>query len=391
MFQQSQQTAHRVQSATAWLGALAGPALLTFGLTKIGGAQRDYVFIYLGLVAILAVFGGLWPALVGAAVSFLLVDFFFVPPVGTFTIANEQDVVNLLAFVIAAALVGFLASRRRQTLVEAHALTGQLRRANSELVRLNKEQAEAAQAELRLMRSQEQVRALQEADGLRRDLLANVSHELRTPLAAILTQSTTPLPNQDFAAPAAKRLRAIAVEARGLQALVDDMLDMNVIESGTLVLNLESTNLADAIEAAEERLHHVSPDRPIRWDHEHSHVDVLADWDRLGQIFDNLLANADRFGPPDTPIEISITQDEPGMASVRIRDHGPGIPPQHSQRIFERFVRLDMSHPSPSATSTGLGLAIVKGLVEAHAGSVILEPPGDDQGASFRFTLPLAP
>jgi two-component system OmpR family sensor kinase len=79
------------------------------------------------------------------------------------------------------------------------------------------------------------------------------------------------------------------------------------------------------------------------------------------------------------------------MASVRIRDHGPGVPREHSQRIFERFVRLDDSRPGSTRASTGLGLSIVKGLVEAHAGSVSLEPPGDEPGATFRFTLPLAP
>jgi K+-sensing histidine kinase KdpD len=131
---------------TAYLAAIGGPALLTAGLVAIGASQREYVFLYMALVASIAVFRGLVPSLLAAAVSFFLVVYFLIPPVGTLTIANRQDLVNLLVFFGTAGLVGFLASRRRQTLVRAEALTQQLQQLNAELIRLNQEQAEAAQA-----------------------------------------------------------------------------------------------------------------------------------------------------------------------------------------------------------------------------------------------------
>src|SRR5579872_46684 len=125
-----------------WAGAVLGPPALTAALVPLASPQqRDYVFLYLGLVAVLAVLRGLWPALLAAAISFLLVDFFFVPPVYTLTIADEQDIVNLLAFVATAAGVGVLASLRRRALLESEALTLQLRELNAELIRLNKEQS----------------------------------------------------------------------------------------------------------------------------------------------------------------------------------------------------------------------------------------------------------
>jgi K+-sensing histidine kinase KdpD len=130
------------------------------------------------------------PALLAAVISFAPLDYFFVLPYYTFTISNSQDLLNLAVFVVTAALVGVLASRRRRALLESEALARQLREVNAELIRLNKEQAEAAQAALRLARSEQQIRALQEADRLRRELLANVSHELRTPLGTTLTEST---------------------------------------------------------------------------------------------------------------------------------------------------------------------------------------------------------
>jgi len=89
----------RAEQWISWTVALVGPAIVTAVLVNFSNQiQRDYVFIYLGLVATVGVFRGLWPALVCATISFLLVDYFFVPPVGQFTIADEQDIVNLVAF-----------------------------------------------------------------------------------------------------------------------------------------------------------------------------------------------------------------------------------------------------------------------------------------------------
>ena len=374
-----------------WLVALAGPAVVTATLVGYSHqVQRDYVFIYLGLVAVVGVLRGMWPALASAAISFLLVDYFFVPPVGTLTIADEQDIVNLLAFLVIAGVVGFLASRRRRALLESQALARQLREVNSELVRLNKEQAEAAQAALRLARSEQQIRALQEADRLRRELLANVSHELRTPLGTILTESTDRSAVLTVEV-AERRLATVAAEARRLEALVNDMLDMARIEGGALDLDLEPLGLDDAIAAAAERLRHASPKRVVDWDRSAADVEVLADWARLGQVLDNLLANADRFAPSGSPIANEVSKEEPGLATIRVIDRGPGVAADLRERVFERFIRGDPKADPSESTGTGLGLAIVKGLVEAHAGSVALDqsPPG--VGAVFRFTLPLAP
>lgn len=372
----------RQQQAVALLAAVLAPGLLTAGLVLVGGEQRDYVFLYLAVVAVLGVLGGLWPALLAAALSFVLVDLFFVPPVGTYTIASEQDVVNLLAFIAIAGLVGFLTARRRHALVRAEALARQLREANAE-------QAEAARQALRLARSEERVRALEETDRLRRDLLSTVSHELRTPLGTILTESTNPLSPGADSSEADRRLRTIADEARRLQALVDDLLDVAVIEAGALELDLEPMQVGDAIEAAVERLERRSPGRLVQWDAAEAQVEAIADWDRLGQVFDNLLVNADRFSPPAAPIRVEVGIDDPGLVWVRISDSGPGIPAELRSRIFDRFVRGDSGADDVRPPGTGLGLSIARGLVEAHGGTIVVDET-DGTGAAFRFTLPRA-
>ena len=374
-----------------WLVALVGPAALTAVLSGVNGAEkRNYVYLYLGLIAAVGVARGLWPALLAAGVSFAFLDYFFVVPYTTFSISRPEDMLNLVIFVVTAGVVGVLASRRRQALLESEALARQLRDVNAELVRLNKEQAEAAQAALRLARSEQQIRALQESDRLRRELLANVSHELRTPLGTILAESTDPV-GVKTTKDAERKLQTVAGEARRLEALVTDMLDMARIEGGALELDLEPAGMGDAIAAAVDRLHRVSPEREVTWDRGSAEIDVLADWDRLGQVFDNLLANANRFAPRGTPITVDVSDISPGLATVKVIDRGPGIPTELRPRIFERFVRGESAEDGSRAAGTGLGLAIVKGLVEAHAGTVVLEESPVNAGAAFRFTIPLAP
>jgi two-component system sensor histidine kinase KdpD len=105
----------QLEEGAVALAAVVLPVVLTAMLLqlKTNSSQREYVFIYMAVVAVIAVLRGLWPALLAAAVSFLLVDYFFVPPIRTLTIADEQDLVNLAIFFGTAGVVGFLAGRRR--------------------------------------------------------------------------------------------------------------------------------------------------------------------------------------------------------------------------------------------------------------------------------------
>ena len=356
------------------------PALLTLLLVGVSfDNPRDYAFLYLSIVAVLGVATGIGPALAAAALSTVLVDYLFVPPKHTLSIANSEDVVNLLVFVGAAGLVGTLGSRRRDAQLRAQALTAELQAANLDLARLNLEQAEAARVAAQLAERDRQVRLLEETDRTRHEFFANLSHELRTPLGGILTGATAVLRRADLESELRTELEDVAGGARRMARLVSDMLDMARLEGGAIDLQLGAVDVGEALDAAAGRLRRSRPGRRVDVRLAPGTAEVLADWDRLGQVLDNLLTNADHFGPTGTPISLAAAA-APGEVVIRVADAGPGVPPELRERIFERFER--------SGGGTGLGLPIVRGLVTAQAGRVWLETQAGG-GATFAFSLPV--
>ena len=379
------------------VAAIGGPIVITGLLSMVGSASaRDYVFLYLALVAVLGTVTGLPSALTAAALSFVLVDYFFIPPVHTLTIADPSDLIDLVVFAAVAVGAGGVASGRRHAQIEAERLTAQVRQTNAQLEQLEREQTEAAAVAVRLAQTQQQVRVLEASDRLRTDLLANVSHELRTPLASILTGATDLLSRPRLPATVHGDVEAIIGQARRLERLVSDLLDMARIEAHALTLDPVEIDLGDAIEAAAARLRLASPGRAVAIDLPPDGLEVLADWDRLGQILDNLVQNADRHAPAGTPITVEAAPGKRSMVVIRVIDQGPGVPVAQRERIFERFVRgvtdgeTEETARGAVPSGTGLGLAIVRGLVEAHAGRVWIEDSEEGEGAHFAFTLPAA-
>jgi K+-sensing histidine kinase KdpD len=368
--------------------ALVSPPLLTLILVRLPTSEaRAYVFLYLGIVASLGLLAGLIPALVAAALSSILGDYFFLPPVDSLSLANPSDVIYLVIFFATASAVGGVAALRRGAMIEARRLTRTLAEANTELERLYREQAASARTAVRLAQTQQQISALRDADRVRRELLQNVSHELRTPLASILTGATVLLGRSDVSGAVRDGLSGIVTQSRRLDRLVGDMLDLARIEGHALELRLEDINVGDAVEAAVGRLKQIRPTRAVRVTTEPGSLEAVADWDRIGQVLDNLLVNADRYAPPASPIEIHVAHGARGTIVTRVIDHGPGVEDTLRDRVFERFVRDEQ----PGAEGTGLGLAIVRGIIEAHAGRIWLDDPEPGGGAVFAFTLPAAP
>jgi CheY-like chemotaxis protein/two-component sensor histidine kinase len=221
---------------------------------------------------------------------------------------------------------------------------------------------------------------------LKTDFVSTVSHELRTPLTAIrgalglvLAGTTGPVASKT------RDLLQIGLQnTERLIRLINDILDVERIEGGHLVVHREPCELADILRTTVESLRTVAMEAEVSLalEGERSAV-VTGDPDRLVQVFTNLISNAVRFSPRGESVTVSI-RTTPTSVVVFVSDHGPGIPLEFRRRIFGKFQQAD---PAGSAGGAGLGLAIVQAIVERHGGSIRFESaPG--HGTTFITELP---
>jgi signal transduction histidine kinase len=210
-------------------------------------------------------------------------------------------------------------------------------------------------------------------EAVRRDFVANVSHELKTPLTAIRGFAETLTAELAADQQHAKFADTIRANAERMQHLIDDLLDLSRIESGTWAPTPSDVDVATVAADAsapyreEARQRGTSISLAIQPDATSLRVDPVA----LRQALGNLVENAVRYTPSGGTITIFSRIEDHGI-SVGVEDTGAGIPAEHLPRIFERFYRVDAAR-SRAAGGTGLGLAIVKHLVEAHGGRVRAE------------------
>lgn len=254
------------------------------------------------------------------------------------------------------------------------------------LGRLLDEEREAATA-----RSRELAAAnarLAELDRLKSEFVSMVSHELRTPLGLIKGYTGTLLA-QDTALDAATReefLQVIDEETDRLTELVTNLLDMSRIEAGTLHVDLQPTRIADLLRTYADRLQTRECGRTLRLEIPERLPLVLADTRRITQVLDNLLTNAVRYSPEDTPIALAACARD-GELLVAVQDQGLGIAADKREQVFEKFFRVDPSDTRRFA-GTGLGLAICRGIVQAHGGAIWVDSE-EGQGSTFTFRLPI--
>ena len=205
---------------------------------------------------------------------------------------------------------------------------------------------------------------------IRRDFVANVSHELKTPLTAIAGYAET-LAAESSDAQATGFAQTIVENARRMQRLVDDLLDLSRIESGGWQPEPRTVNVEGAAREAWTAFAERAASRGVAFETATNSSSVNTDPEALRQIFTNLYDNALRHTQRGGKIRV-VAQSVGGDTVVRVSDTGSGIPAEHLPRIFERFYRVDPGR-SRKEGGTGLGLAIVKHLVEAHGGRVEAE------------------
>jgi two-component system sensor histidine kinase KdpD len=239
--------------------------------------------------------------------------------------------------------------------------------------------------------------ALRESDKLKNALLGTVTHDLRTPLASIKAAATSLLQPGVVWSDADRRemLESIDVSADRLNRLVSNLLDLSRLEAGVAAPQKEWYALQDALAAVLDRLDlsGQTQGRVITLDVPVDLPLVPIDHEQIEQVLTNLIENALKYSPKETPIEIQVrVVGNPYRLEVRVVDHGVGIPVNERQAIFDKFYRVQQVRlpwdPKRPPVGTGLGLAICANIVRAHGGRIWVEnTPGD--GATFIFTLPI--
>lgn len=443
--------------------ALTGGPLLTWLLVALRSPESitSDVLAYQLLVVVVALVGGLWPAVFAAVMSGVTLDFFFVAPLYTVTVADPLHTWALALYVVIALLVSVIVDRAargtraaRRAAAEAELLAavagsvlrgdgsipalvarareafgmsgarliaadGTVIAADGEPVRDDRHlhvdvgreavlelhgseseqldgserrlldvvvaQLAAALEQADLQRAASSASVLAETDRVRSALLSAASHDLRRPLAAAVAA----LGGLRAAGPALDEsdrdeLLATADESLGtLTSLVTDLLDVSRIEAGALAVALQPVDTADAVLAAVDELG-LGP-AAVELALDEAIEPVLADPVLLQRVIVNVLANAHRHSPADTPVRIS-TSSLGGRAQIRVIDHGPGIPLERHGDVFAPFQRLG---DTDNTTGLGLGLALSRGFTEGMQGQLMPEqtPAG---GLTMVIELPLA-
>jgi signal transduction histidine kinase len=287
----------------------------------------------------------------------------FDPPFNITQVTIETLVISVLGFFTLRAIVRFIQRLESATI--------ELKQKYLEL------QEQAAQLEGNR-------RKLMELDDLKSDFVSLVSHELRTPLTSIIGFSRTLMDLPLGADQHRRYLGIIESEGKRLAGLVEEYLDISKIESGHIALQLAPVDVGRLVRDVVEQIRSGSAAR-LSTNVANDLPHLMGDAGRLKRVLLNLIDNAVRYTAEGTSVIVSATATDDGLC-VSVQDSGPGLTPEETSHVFEKFYRGRDSITERSRGS-GLGLTIAKGIVEAHGGRLWVESePG--RGATFRFWVP---
>ncbi|HEV7398160.1 MAG TPA: DUF4118 domain-containing protein [Pyrinomonadaceae bacterium] len=376
-----------------WLGY--GGAVLGVGLVTILLApfheqinSTTVALAFLLIVLFVALFWGSRPALLASLLGVFSLNFFFLPPLYTLSIAHSQNWVALTAFFTTALAVGQLSASAKKRAEEAEAARREIERLYTELQSAFER---ASQAE-----------ALRQSEKLKSALLDAVTHDLRTPLTSIKASITTLLDEvrgrsqEDQVVPLdaesrQEMMEVIDEESDRLNRFISGLIDLARIEAGELHLRRRWGTVEEIISTALARAENLIRGHQVNVDVESELPVVRVDERAVSEVVYTLVDNAAKYSPKGSAINISARLSGDGMILMAVEDQGGGIAPNLRERVFDKFFRAtrdgDISTHKPSGT--GMGLAIAKGIIEAHAGRIRIESGTNGRGTRVVFTLPI--
>ena len=312
--------------------ALVLPAALTAVLVPLREPLNlvSDAILFLGMTIVVALIGGLMPALLYSLIGYTALHYFFTPPVHTWAIADSNDVLALLVFAGVAAGVSSVvdtAARRRR--------------------RLDQEAARAA--------------ALAETDRLRTALLQAVSHDLRAPLAAAKTSVSAILGTELKESDRRSLLAGADRSLDRLTSIVSNLLDLSRLQADALPIQLQPTDIEEVAASALAHLNDSTERVEVQFDDLPA---VSADPGLLERVVANLVGNALQHTTSRIKVWGALDGD---LVRLLIRDHGPGVPAEQQDRLYVPFQH---SGDTDVGAGAGLGLALSKGLTEAMGGTL---------------------
>jgi two-component system phosphate regulon sensor histidine kinase PhoR len=228
---------------------------------------------------------------------------------------------------------------------------------------------------------------LKQLERQREEFVANVSHELRTPLSLIKGYVETLLDGARNDPEVAERfLKIIERNTQRLDLLIQDLLTISALESGSLNLSLQPIAMRQMVDRIFTHLNSKAEAKNVHLVNEMPALNANGDVNRLDQVLANLVDNAIKYGRVQGIVRVGGKKLDDGRLELFVQDDGPGIPPEAIDRVFERFYRVDKAR-SRDQGGTGLGLSIVKHIVQSHGGEVWAKSD-PNKSTTFFFTLP---
>lgn len=334
-----------------YLLALCAIALATFiaEFFRVIFPTRDLIMFYLLAVVVTALYCGRGPAIMSSIVGVVVFDYYFVPPRFGFIAIHKEDWIALLSFLAVSILIGTLTAQERES-------RRQIR-------------------DMQVLREKEKFQSI---------LLHSVSHDLRTPLASITATLSNLLYNEHLDDETRNELVETAYgESARMNQVVGNLLDMTRVEAGALNVLLKPCDIRDLVGASVGQFSKESTAKRSIAVRVEGLPEVPLDFTLMMKVLVNLLDNAFKYSPQDSPVEIEARITNEGLI-LEVLDYGPGIAEEDRDHVFEKFYRRE----NPDKISgTGLGLAICKGIVEAHKGRIWAE--NRPKGLKVSIQLPL--